>query len=540
MDVWIADQSDEQKKGPVSKDTKARELVFSQTIDTDQDPVVIVQRNSDDDQDDGSEEDGGDISTLVIWETFVTLHRPKTKFPNPGVVTVLSTTVDASELPKSGAGDYYLPSFEPLSANILEPLKAIPGLEVDPPYLESNSLERVLPKARPSENILRIPQVVWPPLRVLPALIARLRTSKSSTSAITGSAMASLEIEIVPFVEIRASLEKIDVSLREGQVQALMPTKLPLSCQSRDSIIFLYKLQASKQVSILSSLLISDQARSDTSKIETLSVSLLMKIVVAPTCTSVIEMAWTTNVDLTSSSHRTIGSLSDWGNFHGQITSKIQRMPNTDGTLPSATSTRLKGIIITFTASSEPVFVGEPFHWEVHIHNASPQPIRIAIVPLPRLQRMSTPQSQSYAARHHAPKTSATSIISERRPGLDFQSNSYSFSEALNQLAPAVLDENIKFALSHSRAKAMDSDLLSLTAELRIGPLGPGASHEARITMMAFRKGFLAVDCVRVVDLTGNGVRSEEGEGPTSGEGRARTGNVVDILSKDLPVILVS
>jgi hypothetical protein len=69
-------------------------------------------------------------------------------------------------------------------------------------------------------------------------------------------------------------------------------------------------------------------------------------------------------------------------------------------------------------------------------------------------------------------------------------------------LAQAICDENIMYALQHSQGIEKDTDIVSLTAELRIGPLASGCVHESSVRMVALRKGALRVEALRVVDLT--------------------------------------
>ena len=64
---------------------------------------------------------------------------------------------------------------------------------------------------------------------------------------------------------------------------------------------------------------------------------------------------------------------------------------------------------------------------------------------------------------------------------------------------------------------------MSLTAELRIGPLGMGACHEAEISFVAYKAGVFMVDAIRVVDL--------------SGEGEGGLGRINDI--RELPEVVV-
>ena len=80
--------------------------------------------------------------------------------------------------------------------------------------------------------------------------------------------------------------------------------------------------------------------------------------------------------------------------------------------------------------------------------------------------------------------------------------------------------------MQHANLVPPDTDLMSLTAEVRIGPLGPGQCHEAQIEMVAFKAGVLMVDSIRVID----NVREAE-------EGIHAAGVTTDI--RDLPDVVV-
>jgi hypothetical protein len=173
------------------------------------------------------------------------------------------------------------------------------------------------------------------------------------------------------------------------------------------------------------------------------------------------------------------------------------------------------GITISFTASAQPVTIGRAFTWKVLVENHSSKMAKIAIIPLPRVQRQVT-QAQSFAKRH-APKSSTASFHpSERRHARN--------GEDID-IAQAIVDENVVYAMHHAIPIPPETDLMALTAELRIGPLAPGQCHESDIQMVAFEAGSLRCDAMRIVDL----VREVE-------EGGAALGVLTDI--RDLPDVV--
>jgi len=175
------------------------------------------------------------------------------------------------------------------------------------------------------------------------------------------------------------------------------------------------------------------------------------------------------------------------------------------------------GLSLSFTAPDRLAQVGTPFVWKVLVVNLSQKAAKITVIPLPRIQRQTT-QAQSIA-RRHAPKSSTASFHpSERRHTKN--------GDLDHDIAQAVVDENVVYAMHSSGVVPPETDLMALTAELRIGPLGPGQCHESDIQMVAFQGGCLKVDAMRVVDLV---KEAEEGSGAP--------GVVVDI--RDLPDVVV-
>ena len=471
---------------------------------------MIVRRTDVEDDDSG---DDASTPTLVVWEMSITISRPRLRFANPVVMISTSTVVKAGTSTSHEANDAFLPSFVPLPANLLEPLRGLPGLHNDPPYLAASRLDRMVPRTSASESIIRIPQVEFNSIRVMPALIANIRTSRPNPGFGDGTTIVSLEIELVPFIAIKASLEKLDLSLDAGEIQSMMPTVLPMSLQSNDSFAFIYKLHPSDTQAI-SGGTSPHQSHSEAKNIVVLSTLLQMIVHLSSTCTPTINMNWTTEVDISSARTPQPGSA-----LH--ITPPLHRDPSTTNPAQPTSTPANKNIKLTFSAPTEPGRPGIPITWKVHIDNQTPHPVKLSLIPLPRLQRHLPPSGRS---RHHAPQTSSTISIGRH--------TSASTSESPANIAQAVIDENVLYTTHHSRPRATDSDLLSLTPEVRVGPLGPGACHEAEMKLVALRRGVLAIDCVRVVDLSEAPLKSV-GERSHTGDG----GRTIDIT--DLPVVRV-
>lgn len=336
--------------------------------------------------------------------------------------------------------------------------------------------------------------------------------------------LALLDLEIIPFLQIAGSITKVNVSLRNGQAESLMPSVSPLLCRSGDSLTFIYRLDQASDSNLSPGIGLVNP------NIDVLSIVVQMEVLLSETCRPVVIMDWTTHVDFTQALNPTFGSPAQ----PIQRSNRPTSLPvnNAGSNLPTAASTTTdtittslqstfdvnsrSGVSISFTSADASARVGVPFTWKVLVVNHSPKMSKIAIIPLPRIQRQTT--HAQFFAKRHAPKSSTASFHpSERRHtkgGEDVD------------IAQAIVDENVVYAMHHSNTIPPETDLMSLTAELRIGPLAPGQCHESEIQMVAFETGSLRVDAIRVVDL------AREAE-----EGTAAMGLFADI--RDLPDIVV-
>lgn len=507
VDVWALDES-HSSEPPATPSTPARDLVSSCEGVQENEPLVLASQSS----------DNGRTLTLV-WEIYISLNRPRFRVSQPSIVLIPSATISAQQQDENRKDDDLAP-FQPLEANLLEPMRFIPGFQQNPPYLAASRLERVLPLTTTHTSRFHIQHVPSRRHKAVPAAIARIRYNRINTLSPLPINIALLDIEIIPFVQINATVDAVELALKNGRVEPIMPDFLPIQCHSGDCITLIHKLQ--QDLSTSDSHVVSVV----NPNIDILSIKVRLSVHSSKECHPSITIDWTTHVDFSQALNPSFGPPSQ----------PIQR-PNRPTSLPAITSTdnsttpinnaislrptsdvvARSGLCVSFTAPENVVEVGVPFSWKVIVVNNSLKVAKITIIPLPRMQRQTT-QAQSIAKRH-APKSSTASFHpSERR---------HTKNEDGVDIAQAVVDENVVYAMHHSNVLPPETDLMALTAELRIGPLGPGQCHESEIQMVAFDAGSLKVDSMRIVDL----VREAE-------QGTAAPGVLVDI--KDLPDVVAT
>lgn len=506
VDVWAFDDSPSvDPSTPLP--SPARELVTSVEGIQKTEPIVLASQSA----------DRGQILTLV-WAVDVLLIRPRARVSHPVIVLNPSASVSSATQDDDGQPQDLSPG-QPLETNVLEPMRFIPGLQNNPPYLAASRLQRVLPIPTSHRHRLHIGHVSPRRHKAVPAAIARLRYNKFHTNSPSPTNIALLDMEIIPFVQIEATIEEVHIALTNGDVEPLMPSFLPMQCQSGDCVTFMYKLHQALNVGPNPAVGLLNP------NIDLISVKILLLVHVSDKCRPVVIMEWTTHVDFTQALNPSYGPPSQPIQRPNRPTS----LPVSNGNGSSAPMVSIttslqpvynaipnNGLSVSFNASNEPVEIGKPFTWKVLIVNQSTRVARIAIIPLPRIQRQ-TSQAQSFAKRH-APKSSTASFHpSERRHTRN--------GEDLD-MSQAIVEENVLYAMQHSGGVPPETDLMALTAELRIGPLAPEQCYESEIQMIAFEVGTLQVDVMRIVDLV---KEAEDGVGAQ--------GVVADI--RDLPDVVV-
>lgn len=512
VDAWAAAVSNGDGRsstdGPLNRD-----LIASASVTKTEDPFTLVRETE------------GEVFLQLVWEIRVDLARPRIRALHQTITFLPLATVQGSE-DKVENSDFLEP-FTALEYNVLEPLNDLPGLQ-EYPYLPASRLEKYATPAQKREDKVRLRHVASDPVPAYAVTMPRLKYTRINTSLPQPSTIASLDIDMIPVFETNGVIETVEVSMVNGRAIPLMPDSLPVSWKSKDCLSFLYDLlPASSQAEVV----VADPSSPSTPSsainlnIDTLAISILIKVKCSADSTTTIRMSWNANVDFSLALNPSFGAPSqplqrtnrpsslNFASYPDP--SKASKVPHKITTSLVSTrtaSTNLQHqviptsiprsesstVVVSFIADTQPARVSVPFSWKVLIVNNSPKPIKLAIVPLPRIQRP-TNTTQQYTKRH-APKASNASLSSANKIG-----NQVSKGHTRNTLstAKAVVDEQVLYALHHQTASAAPSDteLVSLTAEIRIGPLGVGQCHETQLQFIAYKTGIFALDAIRLVDL---------------------------------------
>ncbi|RDW76392.1 TRAPP trafficking subunit Trs65 domain-containing protein [Aspergillus mulundensis] len=437
IDAFAIDPAEAVAENP----TATRDLIFSGAVDTQADPLVVVNEFE------GETGEGNHV--YVIWNVETFLKRPRIRIQHPSVIFIASASLNPSDTRQHDSReDVYLPSLVPASTNVLQPLATDPAFGQKEPFLPASRLLRVVPAKYSEDPIYNVLQESGHPTRIVPAASARIRYSRLNSFSGRPTTIASLDFETTPFLNCEVIFDKADLRLSDGSIELLTdgPGLVPpVTCHPRDDVTLIYKLTPEYG---------PDSRDSTTVSVSTLDISLEAVIKVSENCNPRIMMQWTTNIDFSMALNPNFGAPSQALQRTNRPTS-LSTLTNQAGTAPggaqtSRTSLRERaysatdmGVTMSFSGPPS-VVVGKPFSWNVFIVNRSAAPRKFAMVAIPRRKVAN--------ARGHVARPSSSSMTNRRS----------------DQVAEAVTDDNIVHAMQKSVA-GQEADLVSLSTDVRVG-----------------------------------------------------------------------
>ncbi|TGO42887.1 hypothetical protein BHYA_0004g00130 [Botrytis hyacinthi] len=465
-----------------------RELIYKGSVQENDEPLIVVQGS---DEADGT---NNDDHILLIWKLSAFLARPRLRLQNPSMVFAATANLKAAEQVDTDAlRQEYLPSQIPSGLNLLEAFSGDAYLNGIRPRLSALRVARVAPAAQIARDLARpFKNISRQSIKVYPAINARVRYSRPSSTPNNTSVIASLDIDITSFVNCDIVLTDIQLKVHGGQVQDLNQIPglaLPITCRPEDDISFLYRI------------LPDDIDVTNKSQIRAIDISITANANVTTVCKPQIVMQWSTSLDFTPPINNGFGqptkpiqrphrpsALSIGATFDSipTISSLAINHPDALPTIEATTPTRPHyrhqnsvpdfGVTMTFSSpSTSPIYPGHPFIWSIFIVNRSDRPRKLALLVLPKRRRtearITRPPSTGHGSARRDPK-----------------------------VADAVLDENIIYAIQRNSAME-SSEIVCLSTDTRVGPLAPSACYEVELKFMALKEGIVGVEAVRVVDL---------------------------------------
>ncbi|KAL8941862.1 MAG: hypothetical protein Q9211_001633 [Gyalolechia sp. 1 TL-2023] len=466
--------SDGQDPETHSIQSQSRDVIWSGVVDKSQEPVRTQDRGK----------------NTLVWPIECFLNRPRVRMQHPMIAFKATANFKYPPPTSEESIDPILPSGVPASINVLEPLRGDPGLYGISPQLTALRLDRINIKSTlaTKEHVIR--SLPHKPFPALPAISARVRYSKAGAYTGRPSIVASLDIETTPFQEDEIELTHVNLELSDGSAEDLCKhhaINLPMTCQPRDNIVFLFRLLPDD---------IQIQDSKPDSPSQTLDISIDARVLVSETCRPSIQMRWKTVVDFVTALNTKFGSPIQAMQRSKRpsnllVTSDTDKRLSQEKAAPSDTTevpppnTRASsldqfGITLTLTAPKD-VHVGQAFTWDLFLVNHSSQARKLAILVIPK--------RKTGHGKTHMSKTSAFSSAAGQA--------------AIADHADAVMDENRLYAMQKGLGRE-DVEIVCLSTEVRLGTLNPGFCHNTELKFLPLAKGILHIEAVRVVDLVEN------------------------------------
>ena len=448
---------------------------------------MIVVQGTDDKQ-----ENPGEGHILVVWKLSAFLVRPRLRLQNPSVVFCATANLKPVEQVQTEIlKDEYLPSQVPSGMNLLESFSGDPSLGAIKPRLSALRVSRVAPAGLVAKEMMRsLRNISRQAFKVYPAINARVKYSRPTTSPTTPTIIASLDIDITPYANCEMSVWKVVVNVTGGNVEDLNSAsgmKLPITSLPQDDLTFLYRITP------------DDLDVPNKSLVRSLDISIAATANVSHVCMPQISMSWTTAVDFTPPVNAGFGHPAQpihRPNRPSQLSidsSTFETVPTVSSlaitrpdALPSIeVATRHQrnpsvpdfGVTMTFTGpvGDKLIYPGVPFNWSVFIVNQSDRPRKLVLTVLPKRRRTDARITRPPSTGHAGPRKD-------------------------HKIADAVVDETIVYAMQHNSALE-PTDIICMSSDTRVGPLAPSSCYEVELKFMALRVGILNLEAVRVVDL---------------------------------------
>ncbi|KAI5205482.1 hypothetical protein E4T39_02995 [Aureobasidium subglaciale] len=414
--------------------------------------------------------------TCAVWKSTLYLRFPPQKLHRPSIHLTASATLKPVETP-AGSTDStraeYMTSALPTSENLLQSLQHTSQSTSNQPYLPSSRIHKVAP--RPSSTTqdtrpLRTSSKLFP---VSPALNIKVHLTPEQVSDM----LLCLDVESarhagyggVQVDEIKAEGNNLTV---ESFSAGLGVLDMPVMLQTGDRSTFLYKLARTKD----STGALSHHNNRPSSV--TFSIRAVARI--SDTCSAVIQARWYGNVNFPPSQPTKRISLRPQSVASTLAPQDINSRPlskrlssTTARPLSSTTQADSAGVTFAFTAP-ERVDEGETFHLDVFVVNRSTRRKRLAIVAIPKTAK---------SAQSH----------------YDLRSSNITRQDS-HQTAESVSDDRTIYHMQHQR-EAQVAEVVCLNADVRVGPLPPGACHNVQLEFLTLSTGLVGLAAVHVVDL---------------------------------------
>lgn len=365
------------------------------------------------------------------------LHRPVLHFTASASFRTGGTQI------KYDPDDEYMSSAVPNTENLIQTLQGSPDFTGVDITLPAARIQKVIPRSATAMEETRPIRGISKQFPIAPALVIRTNISR-----VTDASLVSLDVEISRWVNCDVRIEKVTGWSLDIEVSPLASTVLPTTVRSGDRTSFVFRQDIIKADGL------------QTSADKTLQLHVEAQAFVNETCRPRLHLIRNTSPQL-SPVHQHGRSIKHWQ--HQRQSMQPVR--------PTSMMTPGSSMVFTFHGPDH-IDEGSAFHIDVFVINCGSKKRRLALVAVPQRQRLSSP--------------------SPHRQG-------QSTAQMDKVKAQAVITDSIMTKTGGSSKPY--AEIVSLSADVKIGPLLPGACHNTSLDFLALSTGVVGLESVSVVDV---------------------------------------
>lgn len=387
-----------------------------------------------------SENDGSHSS--AVWQSDLLLRHPERQMYRPATQIAVSVTlgVDSAETSLDPDGGY-MASGVPLPENLLEQLQNSPAFAGTSVQLPVSRIQKVVPRSAVATTESRPVRGASRQFPIVPALAVRMHRS-----AVNEQVLLSLDVEVARWADCAVILENVQGHASSNALHAFNPVKLPQPMKIGDRAAFVLRMDKGSETA---------QLRIDAHAVFPNGVKPQISV----------------RRNVNPQAHMTQHSRTT-------ITRHWQRPTSMQATRPTSTTAPDRGMTFAISAPSR-VAEGDTFSLEVFVVNRSIKKRRLALVTVTDTQKTRNTIQQRTPLTPNPQGTKLTQGIAP----------------------PAVDDTNLYRSQNGRSSLQTQAQMLSLTADAKVGPLMPGACHNLSLEFLALSSGIIDLEILTIVDL---------------------------------------
>lgn len=389
-------------------------------------------------------------AVYVVWKPAIHLARPRARLQRPAIYfTANLTPTPAISTGPRNRRKSYLQSYEPIAANVLEPLNFDLTGNRRKVFLSEARMAKVAPSPpQPDDSVKSLRGATKRAFPAIPALYSRIRCS-----SLPQGVFACLQIEVSKLLEGTVLLDDVHINVPETTVERLAIESTPQRAYPGDDFAVPFKVHRQRKAAEILT-------------VQTASICIKARMSLEESCEIQLDIHWQAQIDM---SHIVTSPTYLWSRPLSANSANQKRIVSQQSVrpIPLSDPRRLLGEThLTFTFSAPPTTTqGSEFALRAQCLNMTD---RTRIFALVAARGMGSPRRKTARTGAHLGYGAGFATATSTSP-----------------------------QCMHNRL----ADVLNITPSVQIGPLSPGACYESSVVFKAMTSGLLDLGALKLVDL---------------------------------------